>query len=190
MHYLPHLCTYSILYRWYMTLPFAMGKQPYAPYLHAVTSVVRVFPSHAFLLQGTNELMRYVSLWENMTNQGSEYIERNVHKHKVQLWGNSLLVQKSDPLSQLCNTCWVWGFFSSVLISATFYTARKDLLRSNQRFLKKLNTIKQPGRKKATLRTFFGSDQRSKPKRRHMLNKQSELSFYMKNYICPFWSSG
>ena len=111
-HYLPHPCTHSILYRWHMTLPFAMGKHPSAPCLHTVTSVVRVFLSHVFLLQGANELVRYVSLWENMTNQGSEYVERNVHKHKVYVQGNYLLVQRLDPLSQLCNTCWVWGFFS------------------------------------------------------------------------------
>lgn len=101
MHYLPHLGIHSILYG----LPFAMGKWPSAPCLHAVTSVVRVFFSHAFLLQGANELMRYVSLRENMTNQGSEYVERNVYKHKVYVQGNCLLVQKSDPLSQLRNTC-------------------------------------------------------------------------------------
>lgn len=34
-----------------------------------------------------------------MTNQGSEYVERNVHKHKVYVQGNCLLLQKSDPLS-------------------------------------------------------------------------------------------
>lgn len=45
-----------------MTLPFAMGKRPSAPCLHAVTSVAHVFLSHVFLLEGANELMRYVSL--------------------------------------------------------------------------------------------------------------------------------
>lgn len=57
-----------------------------------------------------------------MTNWGSEYIERNVHKHKVYIQGNCSLVQKSDLLSQLCNTCWAWGFFSFILTSAALRT--------------------------------------------------------------------
>lgn len=130
MHSLPHLCTHCILYRRHMTLPFAMGKRPAAPCLHAVTPVVCVLLSCAFLLQGTNELMRYVSCWENMTNRGSEYVGRNVPKHEVYIQGNCLLSQKS-ALQHLLGL----GFlFFCTDFSCFIYTALKDLLRSSPLF--------------------------------------------------------
>jgi len=46
----------STLSSWHVMLPFAMGKQRFALYLHAVTSAVRVCLSDEFLLQGTNEI--------------------------------------------------------------------------------------------------------------------------------------
>ena len=163
VRYLPHLCTHHILSRWHMTLPFAMGKRPPAPCLPTVTSAVRVFLSRAFLLRGANELMRYISLWEKMTNQGSEYVERNVHKHKVYVQVNCLLVQKPDPLHQLCSTCWVWGCFSPLLISAALYTGRERIYSGATHFFFFLLNIKQPGRKKQNW--GHSSDQRSKPQK-------------------------
>lgn len=160
-----------------------MGKRPAAPCLHTVTPVVCVLLSCAFLLQGTNELMRYVSCWENMTNQGSEYVGRNVPKHEVYIQGNCLLSQKS-ALQHLLGLEFL---FFCTDFSCFIYTALKDLLRSSPLFFLiyffcffKYQTAWEKKSRIEGILWIKGV----RPKR-NVLNKKSDFFFNMENYTWP-----